>query len=430
MNKAFRNTIRDFFNDQALIIFMILVPLFYPLLYAWIYNNETIQDVPVVVVDADQSSRSRDFVRRLDATEGVRVVGQVSALDEADRLISQGEVRGVVLFPADFAAQLARQEQAHVSVMVDASGMLYYKAVLTAATDVSLAMNADIKVERAHNMTQREDAITQHPLRYEQIALFNPQGGFSSFLIPAVLILVIHQTLLLGIGMEAGTRRERMERTQRFPTTEEFTLDDKAAMLERQTERKATQIAQSLTERPSTSGDRHPRQPRAHHASRRAWRQLLGRAAAFTLIYVPVACYCLLVVPRLFSLPTMGDVWSILLFATPFLLAVVFLGITIGHFARQRESIVLIVVFSSMPLLFLSGVSWPGTAFPWYWKTLSYFLPSTFGVNGFVRLSSMGATLAEVQPEYIALWIQVVGYGLTAWWVTRRNELRKIALRG
>ena len=70
MNKAFRNAIRDIFTDQGLIIFLILVPLVYPLLYAFIYTGETVREVPVVVVDADGSTRSREFVRRAHRHDG------------------------------------------------------------------------------------------------------------------------------------------------------------------------------------------------------------------------------------------------------------------------------------------------------------------------------------------------------------------------
>ena len=95
------------------------------------------------------------------------------------------------------------------------SGLLYYKALLTANTNVSLAMNADIKMERAGNTTVRQDEITAYPIEYEDIAIFNPTNGFAAFLIPAVLILIIQQTLLLGIGLAAGTapRAKPVQRT-------------------------------------------------------------------------------------------------------------------------------------------------------------------------------------------------------------------------
>ena len=416
MNKVFRNAIRDIFTDQGLIIFLILVPLVYPLLYAFIYTEETVREVPVVVVNADGSARSREFVRRVDATADVHVISHAASMREAEGYVRRREAYGILQIPADFTKRLARMEQSHVGVFIDMSGMLYYKAVFAATTDVSLSMNADIKVERAGNITQREDVVTQRPLRYEQVALFNPQSGFASFLIPAVLIILLQQTLLLGIGMEAGTRRERMEQSHHFPPTEEFTLD-----------------ARQLIEDAKTSPlqrQYHPRRPQPQHTSRRAVRQLLGRSMAFFVIYIPVTFYCLFVVPRLFGLPQIANPSEILLFSLPFLLASIFFAITIGSLPRNRESIILLVVFSSVPMLFLTGVSWPGSAFPWYWKTFSYLVPSTFGVNGFIRLNTMGAHLPEVQYEYIALWIQVLCYGLLAWWVTRKNELLKIDLHG
>ena len=79
----------------------------------------------------------------------------------------------------------------------------------------------------------------------------------------------------------------------------------------------------------------------------------------------------------------------------------------------------LIFVFTSVPLLFISGISWPGAAIPPFWKYVSYIFPSTFGINGFVKINNMGATLSEVAFEYKALWIQAGVYFLTTCWVYR-----------
>lgn len=399
MNKAFRHALRDIFGDGALIIFMVIVPIVYPIVYALIYNTEAVHEVPVVVVDKAGNATSRDFLNRLDASPDVHIAAHATSLEAAKAAVARREAYGVVYIPEDFAQKLARMEQTRVSVYCDMSGMLYYKAILASATDVSLKMNARIKIQRAGNTTDRQDELTAHPLEYEHIALFNPQSGFASFLLPAVLILIIQQTMILGVGMEAGTRRERMEQTHRLT--------------------RAERLKQWF----------HPRRTRLRHASRRALRNLLGRAAAFFVIYIPVTAYELGVVPHLFHFPQVGHALDIALFALPFLLACVFFAISISGIPKSRESIILIAVFTSVPMLFLSGVSWPGSAIPWYWKTLANLTPSTFGVNGFVRLNTMGASLADVQTEYFALWIHVVVYGILAWWVTRKNEVRKIQLR-
>lgn len=108
MNKAFRNAIRDIFTDQGLIIFLILVPLVYPLLYAFIYTGETVREVPVVVVDADGSTRSREFVRRVDATADVRIISHAASMSEAEGYVRRREAYGILQIPADFTERLAR----------------------------------------------------------------------------------------------------------------------------------------------------------------------------------------------------------------------------------------------------------------------------------------------------------------------------------
>lgn len=438
MHKSFRNTLRDIFTDGGLIIFLLVVPVIYPIIYAFIYNEEVVRDVPVVVVDGDHSSLSREFVRRLDASPDVEVVAQANSLAEAQSLVRHRKVYGVVSLPTQMNRDLQRGTPVRVQVYCDMSGMLYYKAVLATTTDVALQTNARIKVSRIPGATQRQEQITTAPLTYEHVALYNPQSGFASFLLPAVLVLILQQTLILGVGMEAGTRRERMERTHGFPATDDLSLDA-AALLKasdeahREEVKRQREAAESAVSRGEVSEVKsrwfHPNHPRRRDAPWRALSSLLGRSTAYLAIYIPVAAFVLGVVPHLFHFPQLVELSGLALFILPYLLAAVMFAITLSALAHQRESIILIIVFTSVPMLFLSGVSWPASAIPWYWKTLGALIPSTPAINGFVRLSSMGASLPEVVREWHHLWWLAGGYTLTAWWVTWRNERRKMSLK-
>ena len=289
MHKSFRNTLRDIFTDGGLIIFLLVVPAIYPILYAFIYNEEVVRDVPVVVVDGDHSSLSRDFVRRLDAAPDVEVVAQANSLAEAQSLVRQRKAYGVVSLPSQMNRDLQRGTPVRVQVYCDMSGMLYYKAVLATTTDVALQTNARIKVSRTPGATQRQEEITTAPLTYEHVALYNPQSGFATFLLPAVLVLILKQTMILGVGMEAGTRRERMERTHGFPATDDLTLDA-AAILNASdiAHREEVQRQRAEAEAAVVRGEVrevkrrwfHPRHPRRRHAPRRALKSLLGRSTA------------------------------------------------------------------------------------------------------------------------------------------------------
>ena len=375
-NFIFRHELRNIFRDEGVLVFFFLVPLAYPLLYAFIYTNEVVREVPVVVVDDCATPQSREYLRHIDATADVAVVARCRDMESARREIAARNAYGIVYMPRDFSRRLARGEQTEVSIFIDMSGMLYYKAVLTANTNVSLAMNARIKVKRAGNTTEAQDRVTEHPIAYEEISLYNPQNGFAAFLIPAVLILIIQQTLLLGVGISAGTAREHNRFRELLPVNRHYT-----GLL----------------------------------------RIVLGKSWAYLLVYLPLSVYVLGVVPRLFSLNQIGNPWDMALFVVPYLLACIFFAMTVSVLVRQRETCIMLIVFSSVPLLFLSGVSWPGSAIAPFWKVVSGFFPSTFGINGYLKLDCMGAEPAAVRKELIALWGQAVFYFFTTCLVYRNN---------
>ena len=372
----FRDELITVFRDHGVLIFFILVPLAYPLLYTYIYNGETIHEVPACVVDENPTAASRDFVRRVDATADVEVVAHCANMNEAQELIRQRKVYGIIRIPRTFSSDMARMKQTSVRLYVDMSGLLYYKAMLLACTNVSLEMGAELKVLRSPGTTAEVDAVTQHPIEYRQVDIFNPAAGFASFLIPAVLVLLLQQTLVLGVGLSAGTARERNSYAELLPI------------------------------------NRH------YHGLVRI---ILGKGTAYFLIYLWNVLYCLFIVPKMFSLPQIGSTLDIWLIALPFLIATTAFAMTCSLLIRQRETAFMIIVFCSVPLLFLSGVSWPGWAIPKFWKMISWLFPSTFGINAFVKINTMGAHLRDVSHEVICLWIQAAAYFGTTLLVYRNN---------
>lgn len=365
INYIFREELRTIIRDKGVIIFFFLVPLGYPLLYAFIYTNEVVRDVPVAVVDDCRSGQSREYVRHLDASPDVKIVGYCANMNEAKMMIKHRDAYGIVHIPHDFTSRLSTGQQVYVGAYADMSGMLYYKSVLTANTNVSLAMNADIKVKRAGGTTEQQDQVAEHPIQYEEVSLFNPQNGFAAFLIPAVLILIIQQTLLLGVGMAAGTAREHNQ----------F--------------------------RNLVSVNRH---------NRGLIRIVMGKSSAYMLVYIPLCVYILGIIPHLFQLNQIGNPWHIACFTLPFLIASIFFAMTVSAFVRHREMCIMLIVFTSVPLLFISGLSWPGSAVPPTWQAISYLFPSTFGIHGFVAINNMGASLSDVRHDWYMLWVQAFIY--------------------
>ena len=213
---------RTTFTDEGVLIFFILVPILYPLLYSWAYSSERVENVPVAIIDMSHSKTSREFIRELDASPDVKVTYHCNSIDEAKDLVAKQIVHGFLYFPPDFEQILFRFQQSHVSVYCNMSFMLTYKAIYQSAQAVSSNMNKAIQIRLSGNYTNREDQITTQPLEFADVPVFNSTAGYGSFLIPCVLILIIQQTLLLGIGLSAGTARETNRYQDLVPVSKHY----------------------------------------------------------------------------------------------------------------------------------------------------------------------------------------------------------------
>lgn len=350
-------------RDEGVLIFFVLVPLLYPILYSWIYNNEVVREVPVAVVDNSHSSMSRMFIREFDAAPDTRVAYHCNSLDEAKDLVGRQAVHGVIYFPQDFQTRINRMEQSHVGVYCDMSLMLTYKAIFQTASSVAANINSKIQTSLSGNTTGREDEITIKPLDFDEIPMFNTTGGYGNFILPGVLMLIIQQTLLLGIGLSAGTAREKNKYKELIPVSRHY------------------------------NG---------------IFRIVLGKSMCYFMIYSVIAAYVTLVIPRMFGFVSLVHASDLATFMLPYLLSCIFFGMMLSCLVRYRENVILLVVFSSILLLFLSGMSWPSSNIPGTWKAVSWLFPSTFGIQGFVSMNTAGARLGDISMQYICLWIQTV----------------------
>lgn len=356
---------KNVFRDEGVLIFFVLVPLLYPVLYSWIYNNEVVRDVRVAVVDNSKSQMSRELIRHIDASPDVNVAYHCNSLDEGKELTGRQAVHGIIYIPGDFDTRINRMEQSHIGVYCDMSLMLTYKAIFQAASAATATMNAGIQTRLSGNSTAREDEITVKPLDFDEVAMFNTTGGYGNFILPGVLILIIQQTLLLGIGLSAGTARERNKDKELIPVGRHY------------------------------NG---------------VMRIVLGKAACYIMIYSVMATYVTLAIPKMFGFVSLVHGEDLVAFMLPYILSCIFFGMMLSCVVRYRENVMLLVVFTSILFLFLSGVSWPASNIPGMWKAVSWLFPSTFGIQGFVSMNCTGARLGDIMPQYICLWIQTAAY--------------------
>lgn len=359
--KVWVDELRQIFSDGGVVLFFLILPLAYPLIYAAIYDPEMATDVKAVVVDDSRSKESTNMVRALDASQYVKIVDYCHNLNEARAAMARKECYAIYYFPADFSRCVGRGEQAHLNVYCDMSLLYRYKSVLMATTEVTQALSGEQQAEKlafAISYMDREGA----PIVNEEIAIGNPARGMASAIMPGVLVLILQQSMLLGILMLFAGRRERRLKGLHCDFVGGFASET------------------------------------------------LGRALCYVTFYLAPTIYVLFLVPIIFTFPQHGSFLEIMAMTVPFLTATALLGIILGRFIREREDVFPLIVFSSIAFIFLSGITWPRYAMPHYWQLIGDCIPSTWAVNTYVAMKSNAAALVSQKSQYFSMWALAGAY--------------------
>lgn len=376
-------------HDPGIILFITFLPLAYPIIYSLIYNPELVKEVPMVVIDSDRTPLSRELVRNLGACDQVWIRGYAANLSEAKRAMDGHDCFAILEIPRGFAEKVGRTETANAVMYADMSLLLRYRGFLVAATNVMQDLGAEIMTSDINTVAPLASTLTTGDLLpIHNVSMGNIRNGFDSFIMPGVLILILHQCIVLAMGMSGGARRERAGLIGYNP----------------------------------------------HNNARFIPATMLGTMLCyFTLIIIP-AIFMIHYVPLLFKFPMEGNIFQETAYLLPMILACFGIGFVFQAFVTERESVFVSWVVTSLIFLLLSGLIWPRYDMPAFWKAVSDICPSTWGVEGFVKMNANGTTISQISHDYITLWILaagwlLLGYAAQRWFVLPSTEyLRKSSI--
>jgi len=354
----------------------------YGLLYNYMYAPNLVRKAPVAVVDLSHSALSREYVRWLDAAPQTSVYAQTPNILEARKWMKKGEVTGILYIPSDFETHVARGETSVFTLYAATDAFLNFKGLQEASSRVMLAVNdAHRRAGTVFLPPQGLLAVASStPVSVSGTALYNYTEGYGSYLIPAVMIVIIFQTMLMVIAMLTGEEAEQQRKG--VYSMKARSLKDMLCIVS-------------------------------------------GRTFVYVMLYVVFSMFLLGLLPHIFSIPNIGSGWDIVTMMIPFLLATSFFALAVSRWFTDSEAPLLMIAFFSVGYIFLSGVSYPLELMPWYWQAAHYVFPVAPAVLAFVKLNSMGGSLADIWPQMLTLWIQVIIYGAWAVYTTRRvyNEV-------
>ena len=352
---AFKAEWRRVLATRSAFTLLFLAPLVYGIYYPQPYLNQILRKLPIAVVDNDLSDLSRQIVETLDASGALSVTVRARTLAEARTAIDRGKAFAVVEIPPDTERDVLKGINAHIPIYADATYLFVFRSTASGVATAVQALTSELvsRGARSDGSLVKAKLASLNPADILLQPIFNPVGGYASYIVPAAFILILQQTLLIGAAMLTG-----------------------AAL--------------------AKGGG--------------AFAGVLGRGIAHLTIYLPAVTLYLIVLPRIYGFSTLGHLPQLFALATVFLLATSFMGQAIGAWFTRPENATLLLLATSLPQFFTAGFAWPREAIPDAAIALGRIFPADFAIDGLVRINQLGASIWEVVHDWLGLWCLALVY--------------------
>lgn len=363
MGKIIMRELRLILSDSGAMLILLFAMLIYTIIYSTAYGSEVAQSIDIAVVDGDKTPTSSTLVEGLRSGPNTRVAYEVNSISQAKQLFFERKIYGIVVIPNGLERDLLSSRGVTIGLILDGDHLLLYSKVFEQSVSDALTQAAEVEVGSL--VAKGVDDITAvniaEPVRFSEIILYNSSLGYGSFVMPSIVVVIIQQTLLIGVAMVSMRRRREQQLTW---------VD--------------------------------------------AIKRVVARDIVYVAIYLVEFAIIMLTVWQVFGFPMNGNVLNILVLMVLYIFASANLAQSLSHLFKRREAPMMMLLWSSVPILLLAGVSYPREAFPEWLYAIGRLMPSSSAVDGFIRLNSMGAPLSSVKEELLTLLTLGIGYGAVA----------------
>jgi ABC-2 type transport system permease protein len=354
----FRKEILHIRRDRSVLFLAVMMPLMQLTIYGFI--DQTVHDVPTVIVDQDRSVQSRELMDRLRATKtfAIKVVTTDPLLARTE--ITAGRAGVGIIIPPDYHDKRARGEGAKFLVLIDGSDSIVSSGALAATNGVISSENLELIAR---------DPRAAVPLAAQPIILFNPEGRTANFIIPGLIAVILQ---MIAVMLAAGSIvREREKGT----------------------------MEQLLVTPVDPLG------------------LMLGKVVPYLFVGLADTALILAVMRFLFSVPIRGNLFFLFGIMSLYLTALLALGLYISTTAKTQQEAQQKVQMLFLPSIFLSGYLFPLNGMPFILQLIGQLLPTTHMVSIMRGIVLRDAGPIELLPHLLAL----VAFAVLMIWLSVRR---------
>ncbi|WP_425806442.1 ABC transporter permease [Desulfitobacterium sp. Sab5] len=364
------------FKDRILCLMVFFIPLLYALLFGMIYVSGTLQQVPLGIVDLNHSAESRDVVEVFENTPNFHVISNIQTYADLEAGMKNGTVRAGIVIPKDYSQKLAQHQLTQILSVYDGSNLIYgyntrkylQQELNTFSTQHTASYLSGLGI------TKNEITNVMDTVSFRLQVWYNPTFSYTTFIFIGLVIMILHQIGLLGIGLTVTREKERNSWIQ-------FLSADISS-----------------------------------------WKIFMGKTLPYFIVNIFNYGLLLWIAARFIDVKIEGSLGVILLLGFLFNVILVSLGFVISLYAPNSLQVTRYLMLLSVPLFVLSGLTWPSTHIPKFLNTLAQIVPYTWMANGIRQATVKSLGLADLRITVMAMTVMAAAITFFAITFTKRRN--------
>ncbi|AIL46446.1 ABC transporter permease [Elizabethkingia anophelis] len=355
-------------NDTLRSVFF-LAPILYAVLLGFVYQSGKVENIPVLVVDRDNTPLSNQLTDMLDDNSSIKVIKYIQEPQSIKDEVIKNEAAAVVMIPAKFEADMLQKKYPELNVYVNTGNVLTanFASKALQLTIGTFSAGASIKGLQKMGMPAVKAATQYEPFKTNYITLFNTTSNYLIFMWPAMLAVVLQQVILLAMAVSFAAEFQRGSFIKEY-----------------------------------------------YGMRRWAFPTMLIKV-------IPIWFFSILIVGiyylmhMIFKVPMPEGIFNFILLTAVFVGSASFLGVFISILIPDALKATQILMVLASPSFIISGFTWPLSAMPAAVQFLANIIPLTPFLQAFKILLIQKGSVELTFPYLQHLIILLIVYGVLGW---------------
>ncbi len=360
-SKLYKIAIREFrriFERKTLYLMMIILPLILFLIYGFIYKKEILTEIPVAVVDYDNSQLSRTIIQLVESSPSLSIEKYLNSIEEVKNEMQKGNIHGAFFMPHNLEADVKSGKNSSVVIYKNTANLIIGNSILKDGLTIVKTVSGSVLLKKLNSdgMVEEKAMNIVNPIKIESMALYNPNYSYLSYLIPGLIgftlqmLIMAASVLVISSEFTHNTFHELVE-----------IADGKKSII------------------------------------------LLGKIIPHFIVHFSTVLIIVGVIFPLFDIRVYGSLFSIITIFTLFISVSLTAGLMISSLFHDQLFATEAALFFNTPAFIFSGFTFPLWGMPVLHSTFAQIIPFTHFLYAFLKIYQMDAPISAASREIYAL---------------------------